>query len=427
MTSYAPPEPEAPPEQQETTTFPEPNLNREIVSGPPDLEYPTAPEEAYTSAPDDIYVGISSSPVTAEQEEILKTPARLEQIEITPAGEAYVPHAEYRRVLCAAFHPGGWAIRPLGKPTLWGNWLMQWYALYVGGRYISSAPAEARYFPDNPRMVYATALESLRSVALRRLCKDLGVFLELWNRDFVKKFISEHCIQVEYLGYENKVVKGWRRKESPPIPGETELAELRARARRKFQEKSQAKPEQKHAPIEAEVQQVTQTTAEVKPEPACFTEGVLEYRNAAGIKEVKVNGTWKVADATLGTVTQESRDKVLALFEVKGNPDSRVPHFQNYCRKYFAKTTLAALTWEELAVLLADKRDGKPDPRFIQREEKAEAVVETAGPNWEAFKAQHPGLSAESITSLKELVASGNLEFGSEAFNLAVHEAVLPF
>lgn len=164
----------------------------------------------------DDYAGIASKPVTAEQAAILQEPVNLIDIDILPTGEVYLSQVGYRRRLSAAFGPGGWGMRPLGRPTLSGNSLMQEWGMYANGVFVSSAYGEAEYQPDNARMTYATALEALKSNALMRCCKDLGIASECWDKRFCNKFIAEHCVKV-FRKQAKKIPFQWRRKDSQPF------------------------------------------------------------------------------------------------------------------------------------------------------------------------------------------------------------------
>lgn len=163
----------------------------------------------------DPYAGIASTRVTKEQEAVLLRESKIDELDILPTGEVYMSQVEYRRRLNAAFGPGGWALRPLGKPTVMGNTLMQEWALYAEGRFIGSAWGEHDYHKNNDRSSYATAAEALKSNALMRCCKDIGIAAECWDRRFTAKFKADHCVKV--WRHKAKGGKGeyqWRRKDA---------------------------------------------------------------------------------------------------------------------------------------------------------------------------------------------------------------------
>ncbi len=178
----------------------------------------------------DEYHGIASQPVNAEASAVLQAPVLDAEIDILPTGEVYLSQIGYRRRLNAAFGPGGWGMKPLSKPSLnvetvivnekakERSTLLQEWALYGSGNFIASAYGEAEYQPSNARMTYATALESLKSNALMRCCKDLGIASECWDKRFCHAFQRDHCVQVWIEG--NRKPQ-WRRKDSKPFYKET--------------------------------------------------------------------------------------------------------------------------------------------------------------------------------------------------------------
>ncbi len=62
-----------------------------------------------------------------------------------------------------------------------------------------------------------TATEGVKSNAMMRCCKDLGVASELWDPRFIQKFMAEHAkeIFVEHV-INKKRRKIWLRKDSSP-------------------------------------------------------------------------------------------------------------------------------------------------------------------------------------------------------------------
>lgn len=146
--------------------------------------------------------------LTREQQQILEEPIPVEDIDILGTGEIYVSQVQYRRRLNQAFRPGGWAMIKLSQPTIRENIVMQEWGLYVSGILVSTAWGEQEYFPNNPRMSYATALEAAKSNALTRCCKDLGIGSECWDKHYAEQFKADHC---EAAWVNNRKV--WKRKQ----------------------------------------------------------------------------------------------------------------------------------------------------------------------------------------------------------------------
>lgn len=230
----------------ETATIPVPETaalapsipSAELPSAPAPLASPyiTVPSAVSRSAIEvcaaDPYAGISMSPFTQQASEILLARLSDDEIEVLPTGELYLPEILYRRRLAAAFGPGGWAMRPLSRisateKTVNGQTkviIVQEWGLYVGGRFISSAHGEGDYWQSNDNATEATAVESAKSIALRRVCKDIGIASELWDRRFANRWQDEHCVRVWVSGGKKPC---WRRKDAKPFWNETGIVQER--------------------------------------------------------------------------------------------------------------------------------------------------------------------------------------------------------
>ena len=130
----------------------------------------------------------------------------------TPPGMLYLPEIKYRRVLNRSFGPGGWGLAPRGPhTTLGGRTLTREYALIVGGRFVSQARGEQDFFSADG---LATATEGVKSNALMRCCKDLGVASELWDPVFLRRWKAANAQEVWALDLRtNKKKRLWRRKD----------------------------------------------------------------------------------------------------------------------------------------------------------------------------------------------------------------------
>ncbi|KAK4570430.1 hypothetical protein LTR86_002510 [Recurvomyces mirabilis] len=136
------------------------------------------------------YHGLSSTPFTAEQADILQQEIKADDIEVKPDGIIYLPEIKYRRILNRAFGPGGWGLAPRGETIVTAKVVTREYGLVAGGRLISIARGEQQYFdPDG----IPTATEGCKSNALMRCCKDLGIASELWDPRFIKRYLREQA------------------------------------------------------------------------------------------------------------------------------------------------------------------------------------------------------------------------------------------
>lgn len=136
-------------------------------------------QECYSPAN---YVGASEESFSKETIAVLQMELAPEDIEVKPDGVLYMPECRYRKVLLKAFGPGGWCLIPRSAHSFQNKVLSREYALYCGGRFVSQVRGHAAVQDfSNPAM----ASEVVRSNALMRACKDLGIGLELWDPTFV--------------------------------------------------------------------------------------------------------------------------------------------------------------------------------------------------------------------------------------------------
>lgn len=145
------------------------------------------------------FKGVSEKPFSKEIQEILSSNLDPTEIEIKPDGAIYLPESRYRRLLCNAFGPGGWALIPRSAHTFSGGILSREYALFVDGRFISQARGHSQVQESRNSSQYsmsshpALVSEAVRSNALMRLCKDLGIANELWDPSFVAEWKAENA------------------------------------------------------------------------------------------------------------------------------------------------------------------------------------------------------------------------------------------
>lgn len=170
------------------------------------------------------YHGIGMVPISKEQQKALEAPIDPDQLDILPTGEVYMSQVWYRRKLNSVFGAGRWGLMPLGAYSQQDQTLMREYALIVNGCFVSDAIGEADYHPNNDRMSYATAATSLKSNALSRLCKDLGIASECWDKRFSEAWKDQHAVSVWRRDAKKKAPQ-WRRTNAKPFYDETGYAD----------------------------------------------------------------------------------------------------------------------------------------------------------------------------------------------------------
>ena len=148
--------------------------------------------------------------LTDHQLTILYKPIEEIDIEIRPEGLIYAPWMEYASRLRDAFG-ASWALIPNGMPKFstnkvwWGFWLI------IKGHLMGFAIGEQEYFPTSATMSYGDACEGAKSNALMRLCKGIGISLELWKPAFIKDWKDKHA---ETYFDKKKQKDLWRKKSS---------------------------------------------------------------------------------------------------------------------------------------------------------------------------------------------------------------------
>lgn len=147
------------------------------------------PEESHQSYELDQFRDASADPFDENTSAVLGEPVRAEDCEIKPDGSVYLPEIKYRRILLKAFGVGGWALIPRGPHSLQGNVLSREYALMARGRFVSQARGHA--VMTGAFQSTGSVSEAVRSNALMRCCKDLGVAADLWDGAFVAQWKAQ--------------------------------------------------------------------------------------------------------------------------------------------------------------------------------------------------------------------------------------------
>ncbi|THU89864.1 mitochondrial genome maintenance MGM101 [Dendrothele bispora CBS 962.96] len=186
-----------------TSEVPPPNSNDVFGNGNGNLEAGTDWSKSYS--------GLSQEAFPKEISDILMAPIDPMDIEMKPDGLIYLPEIKYRRILNRAFGPGGWGLAPRSETNVGPKIVSREYALVCLGRLVAIARGEQEYFDPSG---IPTATESVKSNALMRCCKDLGIASELWDPRFIREFKAKYCIEVfaEHVPTKKKK-KLWRRKD----------------------------------------------------------------------------------------------------------------------------------------------------------------------------------------------------------------------
>ncbi len=126
------------------------------------------------------------------QKDFLFNPVNEEDVCIRPDGLVYLPWPYYVERLNKAFGIS-WAIIPKDMPKLQGNHMYWPFYLMIKGKLAGFAIGEQEYQPSNAMMSYSDASEGAKSNALMRLCKNLGISLELWKPSFIRVWKEKYA------------------------------------------------------------------------------------------------------------------------------------------------------------------------------------------------------------------------------------------
>lgn len=78
--------------------------------------------------------GLGTADFGPDVAQMLQAPLEADDIEVKPDGILYLPEIKYRRVLNAAFGPGGWGLAPRGDLHVQDRLVYRDYALIAHGR-----------------------------------------------------------------------------------------------------------------------------------------------------------------------------------------------------------------------------------------------------------------------------------------------------
>ncbi|KAJ3143758.1 hypothetical protein HK101_003122 [Irineochytrium annulatum] len=196
-------------------------IKTETVTGPPaasveveEFQVPNANEAVIAEhrINPNFFIGDACQPFDEKVLKVLNTPLNVEDVEIKPSGEPYLPEIKYRRILNKAFGQGGWFLISSPDEKREGKVFLQGYTMWAHGRFVGMARGE--HTNQMGEDSWGKSIESAKSNALVRICKDLGVASELWDPHFISEFKRQKCSS-------RKNAKGgdeWFLNKRPPPP-----------------------------------------------------------------------------------------------------------------------------------------------------------------------------------------------------------------
>jgi len=167
-------------------------------------------------------LGLVEVKLTDKEEAILAESVPIDEVLIKPQATPvpYLSHPGYTRWFNRAFGRTGWSLVPVGRPAISGKTVVCPYVLHIHRQPVALAYGEQEYHENNREQTYGDAIESTVASALRRCAKRLGVGLELWDKDWLRRFVDERCVRVSVRQRDKTFKSAWRRTVDPPLPFE---------------------------------------------------------------------------------------------------------------------------------------------------------------------------------------------------------------
>lgn len=105
----------------------------------------------------------------------------------------------------------------LGEPIKGGKEVIWRQRLELSNGWAASTVGHGFYYDNNPKASYGDALETCKSDALARACKDLNMGIQLLERRYKELWKLEHCVLVWRC---RELMCAWRRKDALPFEDE---------------------------------------------------------------------------------------------------------------------------------------------------------------------------------------------------------------
>lgn len=274
---------------------------------------------------------------TKDQQDILFGKVSPDDVLIRPDGIVYLDWTFYAERLTSAF-PAAWTMVPQGQPQVNGNLVVWGFYMVIKGHLMGFAIGEQSR--ANANMSWGECCEGAKSNALMRLCKGMGMGLELWHKPFIESWKNENA---EEFSPTQGGRKTWRRKTPARVSPEREpVLEIEAPAKSKVVVDAPATPD--------------------KPK-----------RMIKNWKDKEVD-----ADAVIGAGIAGLPAFQTLFAEKFKHPE----HYRNHIEKHFGVKNAADLTWEQCIALYDHLNKGKDDPRWYPPEVTGEAILS----GWDGFK-----------------------------------------
>ena len=142
---------------------------------------------------------------TAEQAKILQQEIDPDWVEVKYPNIPYLPGAWYRKVFDEAFGIGAWSLIEAGQPHKAADGYYQGFVFKVGRVPIKKVAGWMATPGGNSVLSPGVALEGMRTNAIMRTAKDLGVARNLWLPAWCRRWLAANCDVVGTVGKGTKV------------------------------------------------------------------------------------------------------------------------------------------------------------------------------------------------------------------------------
>lgn len=142
---------------------------------------------------------------TAEQQAILWQEIDPDWVEVKYPNVPYLPGAWYRKVFDEAFGLGAWSLIEAGSPHKAADGYYQGFVFKIGKVPIKKVAGWMATPGGNSQLSPGIALEGMRTNAIMRTAKDLGVARNLWLPAWCRRWLAEYCEVVGTIGKGTKV------------------------------------------------------------------------------------------------------------------------------------------------------------------------------------------------------------------------------
>lgn len=130
---------------------------------------------------------------TEKECKVLYAPINPDELDITEHGNPYLPWGIAAVRLRTAF-PGCWALLPQGDPVIDENNNMMWgFHFVIKKTLMDYIVSDHKYITGNRQQTHTDVIKSVKSKAILQACKGIGMFPELWNRQFIEKWKAEYA------------------------------------------------------------------------------------------------------------------------------------------------------------------------------------------------------------------------------------------